>query len=252
MKMEQELDLGFSSTPQTSANGQNADGSSLKMSPVCSAHMKGGILLQWLESWLGANLVFHETAGEIPVLRLGQKDSSNGSFWTRNSCEWNPILAPCLKDDGVCSLSEILETGEIDSRYFLSQKACTGILRRAEKRGKVLPELLEHALKQVVGSAETLKRGGGVSRPLKGCANMKHREDNDTLVAGTLSAKRPGGNANETDFCIPQVVGTLSDGAHQGGGGLMDRMPTQDGLSRCLTGKMWRLDSETETFVVTK
>ena len=86
---------------------------------------------------------------------------------------------------------------------------------------------------------------------------MKHREDSDTLVAGTLSANqgglnRPAGNANETDFCIPQVVGALSDGAHQGGG-LMDRTPTQDGLSRTLNaGGMGRQDWETETLVVTK
>jgi hypothetical protein len=38
-----------------------------------------------------------------------------------------------------CSLSDILETGDLPQRYFLSPKACAGILRRAAKRGKVLP-----------------------------------------------------------------------------------------------------------------
>lgn len=33
-------------------------------------------------------------------------------------------------------------------RYYLSAKACAGILRRAEKRGKELPPLLKHALMQ--------------------------------------------------------------------------------------------------------
>ena len=49
----------------------------------------------------------------------------------------------------VCSLSQVLETGEIPQRYYLSQKACSGILRRAENRGKVLPEMLQKALEAV-------------------------------------------------------------------------------------------------------
>lgn len=46
----------------------------------------------------------------------------------------------------VCSLSQVLETGQIPSRYFLSAKACAGIIRRAEKRNKVLPPRLMLAL----------------------------------------------------------------------------------------------------------
>ena len=42
-------------------------------------------------------------------------------------------------------LSEILET-DPDPKYNLSAKACQGILRRAERRGKKLPEQLEQAL----------------------------------------------------------------------------------------------------------
>lgn len=45
-----------------------------------------------------------------------------------------------------CSLSQTLEVGNVPQRFFLSAKACAGILRRAEKRGKALPELLRQAL----------------------------------------------------------------------------------------------------------
>jgi hypothetical protein len=49
-----------------------------------------------------------------------------------------------------CSLSEVLETtGEHLRKYSLSQKAAQGILRRAEKREKVLPPLLMQALLSV-------------------------------------------------------------------------------------------------------
>ena len=44
-----------------------------------------------------------------------------------------------------CSLSAILEASP-DPEYLLSPKACSGILRRAERRGKELPEALRQAL----------------------------------------------------------------------------------------------------------
>ena len=52
-------------------------------------------------------------------------------------------------DAVVSSLSDILETGELPQRYYLSGRACRGILRRAEKRGKELPEALKSALLEV-------------------------------------------------------------------------------------------------------
>ena len=50
-----------------------------------------------------------------------------------------------------CSLSDILETGDVPRRFFLSATACRGILRRAAKRGKELPRQLHQALQQVAG-----------------------------------------------------------------------------------------------------
>jgi hypothetical protein len=44
------------------------------------------------------------------------------------------------------SLAAVLETGDIPQRYYLTAQAASGILRRARKREKVLPPLLEQAL----------------------------------------------------------------------------------------------------------
>lgn len=67
-----------------------------------------------------------------------------GEFLTLNISDWP-------SDASVCSLSAILETGDHLRRYSLSAKACKGILRRAEKRGKVLPEVLRVALETAAG-----------------------------------------------------------------------------------------------------
>ena len=60
-----------------------------------------------------------------------------------------PNISEWPNDAVVCSLSQVLEQGSIPSRFFLSSTACAGILRRAEKRGKQLPEALQKALEAV-------------------------------------------------------------------------------------------------------
>ena len=49
------------------------------------------------------------------------------------------------KDASACSLSSILEDN-VPEKYFLSERACRGILRRSEEKGKPLDPLLKQAL----------------------------------------------------------------------------------------------------------
>ena len=64
-------------------------------------------------------------------------------------------------DAAVCSLSDILETGDVPRKYFLSPKACEGIIRRAEKRGKTLPSALLKALLEAC--AQVILREQGIN-----------------------------------------------------------------------------------------
>ena len=48
------------------------------------------------------------------------------------------------------TLSQIL-LAEVHRKYYLSPKACLGILRRASARGKELPEVLKKALERQAG-----------------------------------------------------------------------------------------------------
>jgi hypothetical protein len=76
------------------------------------------------------------------------KEQLRGESLTPNISEWP-------NDADVCSLSQVLERGSIPQRFFLSSKACAGILRRAEKRGKQLPAALQAALESVATGTET-------------------------------------------------------------------------------------------------
>ena len=57
------------------------------------------------------------------------------------------------KDGNVYLLSSIL-MDNVPERFSLSPKACQGILRRAEKRGKELPEVLRLALERQANATE--------------------------------------------------------------------------------------------------
>ena len=69
--------------------------------------------------------------------------TASGECWIRSSSE-SPNVAV------ECSLSQVLEH-HTDPRYLLSAKAASGILRRATRRGKTLPQPLLEALTALAG-----------------------------------------------------------------------------------------------------
>ena len=83
--------------------------------------------------------------GQTRVWLMDPREQSRGASSMPNISDWP-------NDAAVCSLSQVLETGSIPQRFFLSSKACAGILRRAEKGGKELPTQLRLALQAVAGA----------------------------------------------------------------------------------------------------
>lgn len=65
-----------------------------------------------------------------------------GDSWTVNISEWPSA-------ESVSLLSSTLEVNAPE-KYYLSARACQGILTRASRRGKKLPELLQTALLEMV------------------------------------------------------------------------------------------------------
>lgn len=77
-----------------------------------------------------------------------------GSYWEIDpqwlGCGGTLNISECPRDAVVSSLSAILQE-DVPSKYYLTPKACLGILRRAVERGKDLPPQLELALKAQAG-----------------------------------------------------------------------------------------------------
>ena len=68
--------------------------------------------------------------------------------WGATECD-----VPKAFDGTVCGLSDVLlPWGDYLGKYLLSKRACEGIVRRAEKRGKELPVVLKDALKEQIGN----------------------------------------------------------------------------------------------------
>ena len=87
--------------------------------------------------------------GRTQVACLDRGVLSLGESLTLSTLEWP-------SDASVCSLWQVLEPAEsIPSRFFLSSRACRGILHRAAKRDRTLPPLLEAALRSVADRPDT-------------------------------------------------------------------------------------------------
>lgn len=85
----------------------------------------------------------------IAVWWPDQKEPWRGGCLTPNGTEYPSEENVCLS-----WLWQALETGPVPTRFYLSANACRGILRRAERRGKKLPEMLEAALRARIGMGD--------------------------------------------------------------------------------------------------
>ena len=96
----------------------------------------------WSQMALFDQIEQGRSSGYGPVEQLDLPPWSHGECLTCNTLGH--------RSAGCVSLSSLLEpAASIPPKYWLSQKACAGILRRANNRGKALPPALEEALRAV-------------------------------------------------------------------------------------------------------
>jgi len=119
-----------------------------KMSPELSAVTKEPISRQSLKLYAESkNTMFlflnRKAGGSLPDLSWEMGTALRGGSMTLNTGE-----SP--SEENASTLSQILDLNAPE-KYYLSPRACAGILRRAEKRGKELPSMLRDALMEVIG-----------------------------------------------------------------------------------------------------
>jgi len=96
-----------------------------------------------------------------------EQSPETGGLWRGDSSTLNIGEFPNAERESL--LSQILEDN-VPQKYYLSARACQGILTRASRRGKPLPEVLRQALMDVIGGGNsyTLKIRSGCTGGGKG------------------------------------------------------------------------------------
>ena len=136
-----------------------------------------------LPAWNNKTLQFLDLRGGADGAKPEQLPEMDGP-WLGDSSTLN--IGECPREENVSLLSWILQ-GEVPEKYYLSAKACRGILTRASRRGKKLQELLETALLEMI---EWWASRGGQAYTLKirsGCAGGGKGALVQTEKTGTLS-----------------------------------------------------------------
>ena len=99
-----------------------------------------------LPAWSSQTLLFLDLRGGADGAKLEQSLETDGLWrgdsWTVNISEWPSA-------ESVSLLSSTLEVNAPE-KYYLSARACQGILTRASRRGKKLPDLLQTALLEMI------------------------------------------------------------------------------------------------------
>jgi len=89
-------------------------------------------------------------------LRPGMGGNLLGSYWEMDIASHGKytmrVIGAYPNEERESTLSQVLQMNAPE-KYSLSPKACAGIIRRAEKRGKELPDMLKEALMEVIGQA---------------------------------------------------------------------------------------------------
>lgn len=122
-------------------------------------------------------------------LTPGHGDLLGRLYWEtlspwRGGCSMrNTGVSP--SDARVSSLSQILQARP-PRKYFLSRKACQGILRRARERGKTLPPQLDQALRRQAG--ELPQTDGTAAPPLAFHINQRDEAIDLGETAGAIMA----------------------------------------------------------------
>jgi len=118
---------------------------------------RGQLMLEYLRACHGINpewIVWENVPGVLSAdggRAFGSLLASVAELWPDGGAAWRVLDAHSTEwhsDADVSSLSSTLETGDVPHRYYLSAKACAGIINRAKQRGKPLPHDLVQALER--------------------------------------------------------------------------------------------------------
>lgn len=170
-----------------------------------------------LPAWNSQTLLFLDLRGGADGAKPEQSQELDGALFGDRSM-LNIGEFPNVESESL--LSQILEANA-PLKYYLSERACQGILTRASRRGKKLPDLLQTALLEMI---EWWQRGGrNAAYTLKirsGCAGGGKGALVQTEKTGTLQDQTLFQLIQEPTYCISG--NTVDRATNQNGTGVRE------------------------------
>lgn len=167
--------------------------------------------------------------------RGGLNGPAPGQFWqttTRWRGElWMPSTGAFPNVACASRLSSILQVG-VPEKYYLSRKACEGILRRASRRGKRLPSLLEDANRAFTLKIRSGCEGGGKGAlvQIEKSATLSTLQDQtlfvaeppkaysfDSLASNSMKSSNPHSGCREVEIAKTLDTSPPDPAKNQGG-----------------------------------
>lgn len=167
--------------------------------------------------------------------RGGLNGPAPGQFWqttTRWRGElWMPSTGAFPNVACASRLSSILQVG-VPEKYYLSRKACEGILRRASRRGKRLPSLLEDANRAFTLKIRSGCEGGGKGAlvQIEKSATLSTLQDQtlfvaeppkaysfDSLASNSMKSSNPHSGCHEVEIAKTLDTSPPDPAKNQGG-----------------------------------
>lgn len=146
------------------------------------------------------------TSQERSQASRGRLTASSCPKWMRSGMVWHGeywmrSFSACPNDASVCSLLEVLEPC-VARKYFLSAKACRGIISRADRRGKALTDEAQERFGEADHDSGRLTPGETQSRRVYPTSG----------VYPTLSTREKSGQNQESVFTQfgDDIAGTLT------------------------------------------
>lgn len=165
----------------------------------------------------------------------GLNGPAPGQFWqttTRWRGElWMPSTGAFPNVACASRLSSILQVG-VPEKYYLSRKACEGILRRASRRGKRLPSLLEDANRAFTLKIRSGCEGGGKGAlvQIEKSATLSTLQDQtlfvaeppkaysfDSLASNSMKSSNPHSGCREVEIAKTLDTSPPDPAKNQGG-----------------------------------
>lgn len=165
-----------------------------------------------LPAWNNQTFQFLDLQAGVADGTKPEQSLETDGLWLGDSLTLNIGEFPNAERESL--LSWILEDN-VPQKYYLSARACQGILARASRRGKALPELLKTALLETIALSESHNQVNANKNTETKCKPIAYSFD--SLASNSMKSKNPNSGCRIVDLAKTIDTSIPDPSKNQGG-----------------------------------